>query len=836
MGRMHRIALAQDVFIALVVLLFWMLPTGYSQEPKSAGVLELVSFAAGPNAGLRPGALYFVRANVSNKGASGETAKLVCKFSENPTEETTFEIRLGAGESRIFELPLLVPKKLATALHIQITLMGMENGREVVLEKEGVPFQLNLTAEMANEPVVAAMGVEQVPAERPYWHWPNDDLHESAEMVIGAKVGAGYSRRMIRLEDEGLPDALAWDSVDCFIVADERILANTANQSMLKKWIQRGGRLWVMLDRLPSDSIATLLEADQSIATMDESSILQGTVIMNTSSPLPERDRMISSSVPLRIKRVVQTGGIVTHQLDNWPLAIWFPVGRGEILATTLSPRAWIQPRYNQPDTPEEKRTSYELRPWAFELGMQFFQARSRKPASNSITESDYPLRQIGNPVVSKSIVSLSLGGFIAVLCGLGIYQMWKVGAYRFGWMTPLISLLGCLPLVIASLWIRNEIPETWGRLQIIDVLSDGSNADVREASAIYLDDTTRMQMTSKLESRIDPVPNQDIGVRRWEWTDLQQWSWGNSDWPAGLWRANHQYSLETQGLIVKGSLNENGILLETPPELNSPLQDPLVSFAPGSQLLCSAQEDRLWTAHSSQMAGGERWITGSLISDEQMRRAEIYRSLFETNLGAEARTKRVLYGFMDLWPNAPTWDRDLVHRGTALVSLPIHLQRPNVGTKILVPYSLMACEALHGPGLRTTAFNQKTGRWKKDATIGSVARVRYHLPPEVLPLKFSSIAIEILANAPQRKLIVSRVNQGVVSEIASIESPSIPWNKTLTAATDMPDPNLGYIDLQIEVTSRLGANAEFEQVVNWGIEYVRVHVDGTVLSNAIDP
>jgi hypothetical protein len=147
-----------------------------------------------------------------------------------------------------------------------------------------------------------------------------------------------------------------------------------------------------------------------------------------------------------------------------------------------------------------------------------------------------------------------------------------------------------------------------------------------------------------------------------------------------------------------------------------------------------------------------------------------------------------------------------------------------------------MATEALHEEGRRTTAFNQKTGRWKQDSTIAAIARVRYQVPPEVLPLQFSSIAIEILANAPQRKLILSRVNQGVVSEIASVESPSIPWSKTLTAATDMPDPNLGYIDLQIEVTSRLGANAEFEQVVNWGIEYVRVHVDGTVLSNAIDP
>lgn len=833
---MHRIAHAKNMFLAVAVLFCLMLTRCYSQERKLSEGLELVSVAAGPNTGLRPGTLYFVRAKMFNNGPSEKVAMLVCKFSEYPAEETSYEVRLAAGESQTYELPLLVPKKLERALHIQLTVLGLENGREVVLEKDGVPIISTLTAELATESIVTAMALDPVPASKPYWLWPNDDLHESSEMAIGAKIAAGLTRRMVRVEDEGLPDELAWDLVDCFVVADERILANAANQNMLKRWLLRGGRLWVMLDRLPSNCIAPLLETDQSIATIEEAVILNGIVDTFSFLAKPEKERLISSDIPLRMKRVIQSGGTVTHQLESWPLAVWFPVGRGVILATTLSPRAWITPRFILPDTPEEKRTAYELSPWAFELGPQFFQARSDSRLTNSLKDSDYPLRQIGNPVVSKTIVSWALGSFVVALCGLGIYQMRIGGAVRLGWMAPLISVLGCIPLVFASLWIRSEIPETWGQLQIIDVSSDGSNAVIRGASAMYLTDTTNMHLSSNLESRVEPISKQDVGVRRWEWKDLQQWSWRNDNWPAGLWRANDQVSQATKELIVKGSFDENGLILETPIGLSSPLQDPLVSFSQGSQLLCRAKGERLWVADSSQVAAGERWISGTLISDEQMRRAEIYRSMFESNVVTEARTKRVLYGFTDLWQGGPTWDRQLVRRGTALVSLPIRLQRPIAGSKIHIPYSLMTAEALHEKTRLTTAFNQKTGRWKQDATIGTVAQVRYHLPPEVLPLQASSIAIEVMANAPQRRLVLSKVNDGKVSEIANIESPSIPWSKTLTATKDMPDPNLGFIDLQIEVTSRLGANAEFEQVVNWGIEYVRVHVNGIVLSNAIDP
>lgn len=836
MDRMHFNSRASGVSFAVGILACLILNRGFTQEPRYSQGLELVSAVSGPNAGLRPGSLYFVRASVLNRGAKEETATLVCKFTAFPSDETAYEIRLEAGESRTYELPLLVPRDVARNLDIQVNILGIRDGREVVLEKQGLPMSETITAFKPEETIVAAMAVEPIPESQAYWNWPIDDLHESAEMVISAKVGAGFNRQMLRVEDDGLPSSLSWDVVDCFVVADALFLKNAANQNMLKRWLLDGGRLWVMLDRVPSELLTPLLETDQFLSTVDETEMMNFEVQAVTSVTTSVKDRTIESPVPLKLKRIVQTGGSVTHHVGEWPVAVWFPVGKGEILATTLSPRAWLRPRYILPDTPNDKKTAYELKLWAFELSTRFFQSRPENHRTSSLNESDYPLRQVGNPVVSKSIVNWSLGLFVAALAAVGTYQLRYGGAYRLGWMVPAVAVLGCVPLVLASQWIRSEIPETWGRLQLVDVAADGSNALVRELSSLYLNDSNSMSLQSSIESRIEPMSKQSVGVRRWIWNDLDQWTWRNNNWPSGLWRANSMHSVPLDNLVVKGTLDEKGLVLKTPAGLKTPLQDPMVSFSRGSQLLCSSISENTWFAGSSQIAGGERWISGTLISDEQMRRAEIYRTLFEKKSGLEARGKRILYGFTDVWEGGPTWDRDLVRRGSALVSLPIHLERPIPGRPIQVPYSLMTVEALHQDGIRTNSFNEKSGRWKQDATTGSVARVRFHLPPELKPFQVTSISIEALANAPQRKFILSRMDQGKPSEIVSIENPSIPWGKTLTDPTIMPDPNQGYIDLQVEVTARLGANAEFEQVVNWGIEYIRLHVNGIVLSNAIDP
>lgn len=839
---MHRSILATFLIVLTALLLCICFPhrIAIGQESRDLGGLELGPVSAGPNAGVRPGSPYFVRVRVSNTSAIQKSGKIVCKFSEYPSEETAYAVQLAAGQSRIFELPLLVPKKLnAEVLHIQVLLLGTEGGREVILEKKGKPMTETLVASVGRESIVAAMAVEPESRTTLQWRWPNYDLYESVEMVLGAKVGAGYSRRMLRIEEEGLPDAMAWDVVDCLVLADESMLANPVNQSMLKRWILGGGRLWVMLDRVRSEYVTPLLELDQLIATLDETELMSGVVetINSPSLPkdqrlfVPKDQRLFDSVVPLRLKRITQIGGSVTHLLEGWPLAVWYPVGRGEVLVTTMSPRGWIQPRKLTDETTDEKRTAFQIRPWGLELGPRFFQSRASSRIVSSMIDSNYPLRQIGNPIISKSIVSWALGSFVGILCGFGLYQ-WRFGSSsRMGWMAPLLSGLGCVPIVLASLWVRSEIFETSGRLQFVDVAPDGASANIRETTAVYLNDSTNMQLESEIESRVEPIASADLGVRQWIWSDMQKWSWSSQNWPTGVWRALYGYSRVTQGLVVNGSLHEDGLHLQVPASLPTPLEDPILSFERGTQSLCKSLGDRMWGVDSSQIAEGDRWVTGTLISDEQLRRVEIYQAVFEKNKGIESRNRRVLYGFTDLWSGGPEWDRSLINRGSALVSMPIRLHRPKVGSKIQIPHSLLTGEALHEGGVRTTAFNQDTGRWVLDAPSASTARVRYRVPPEVLPLQITSLKIELMTNAPQRTFTLSRFDKDKMEEVVRLESPSIPWSKTFTATSDLPKHTDGYVDFQVMVSARLESDAGFDQVVNWGIEYLRVQINGVVLS-----
>ncbi len=56
-------------------------------------------------------------------------------------------------------------------------------------------------------------------------------------------------------------------------------------------------------------------------------------------------DRSVERPESVTMKRVIQHGGKVTHEVDGWPAAIWMKVGRGELLLTTLSSSAWLRRR-----------------------------------------------------------------------------------------------------------------------------------------------------------------------------------------------------------------------------------------------------------------------------------------------------------------------------------------------------------------------------------------------------------------------------------------------------------------------------------------------------------
>ena len=69
------------------------------------------------------------------------------------------------------------------------------------------------------------------------------------------------------------PTADAFDGVDHFVVADRRLVNDPAGQLALRRWLEQGGRLWVMLDLADPDAVSGALGNRLGIHIVDRTSL-----------------------------------------------------------------------------------------------------------------------------------------------------------------------------------------------------------------------------------------------------------------------------------------------------------------------------------------------------------------------------------------------------------------------------------------------------------------------------------------------------------------------------------------------------------------------------------
>ena len=237
--------------------------------------------------------------------------------------------------------------------------------------------------------------------------------------------------------------------------------------------------------------------------------------------------------------------------------------------------------------------------------------------------------------------------------------------------------------------------------------------------------------------------------------------------------------------------------------------------------------------------AGGNRWTSASIVSDEQGRRAAVYNELFGRSEARRSSPFRTLYFWTELWPQSPSWNADIERRGAALVSVPINLAIPEVGSKVLIPYSLIKIETQEGNVSISNILNYRTGYWADDASIETRADLTFIMPPEVVPFSASSINIDWDIEAPKRiAKIVWSVNDSPV-KLVELNNPSIPWSGTIVDSRVMQDLTDGRLDLRIEITNEPGLNNQSQNsYVSWRIKHLRISVSGETLprNNLIEP
>jgi hypothetical protein len=806
-------------WILAVYLIGLSLPTAYAQEGIS---LESVGIA--PHGAASHGGLVVVRCNVKNTFTQPQEAYLVARVVGEITSEDRSRVRLSPQEMRTIEIPVRVPPSITeTKVDVEVSIVAVRDGNETLLSQGGEPVMRRVTVfRPTRKNIVTALVAGTEPVVGPDWRWGDNPVFSTMELTLASRIDAELSNDCILLDGAPLPlNPADWQGIDTLIIADAKYLRDGASATTIRSYLTSGGRVWIMLDSIDCDQVTPLLASDQAIFHVDTID-LERCQVNVANIALSEEDRTCHYDRPIPFKRILQRGGTVSHSIDGWPVAMAMPIGRGELVLSTLGSLGWIQRRSSQMASDPAYQSDYELRKWARNI-VDIVHVQRTTPLLK-MAELTYPLERIGNPVVPRSFVAWTLMLFCTALTALGLWRWLAREVRGIGFWIPGLAILASLPIAIAGTLQRRDVPPSVALFQWAQFDSPVGGT-LRESAAVYTNEPTAMDLKSEHFGFVVPDPSIRSGITTVVHEDLESWRLSNAAWPTGLWRYTTESLLPQQSMLVRGEWTGRGLQLRLPSGLPSALSDPILSYAAGMPVLGEERESGTLLFDGSYPAEGERWTLKSLVDDEQRRRNAIYRKLLEGGDRLQVQT-RTLFGWTGLFPEGPDWSSPLERRGAALVSLPISTQRPGVGTAVFIPYPFIEIRT-STTGDSTPIFMDSVGRWISQSSNPSSSQLEFQLPEEVNPMRITSIEVNWDIEAPRREarlFLVPPKSEPI--EIVTLDSPTLPWIGTIEDDSLLESVGDGRIQLKIEVSD----DREPGGTLPWRIKHLRLSVKGTVL------
>ncbi|MFO1065540.1 MAG: hypothetical protein U0892_16875 [Pirellulales bacterium] len=814
----------------------------------NATSLRIQNIRVAPSSRARPGRLLAIRTEIVNKGARVESAKVIARIQGIPNEEGGRRIEVPPGESRVVQMYVRISEKWRRDQRVsfQVALNRPDVEEPVaLLTDEGLPVFDTFEQGIDPERIATAVFLDDEPAEYPEWAWPRTPPHASYEMVVASRVDRDLSRQLILLNKEIFPARAAdLDAIDTMVIASDRILRDAAAMRTLSAWIADGGRIWIMLDKVPIDTVLPLLPDGFSCRLVDDCMLNEFVVETDFTSKMSLQDRSVSSERPLHFRRVASTGAgalhaRVSHTIEGFPAAIWIPYGRGQILLTTLEATAWTEIRTEQRTQQPNLQSNYRLRPWAVPLSIDFYEPmRHQHPLASHDPDSqvvEYPMKHIGSPVLSRGFVLSGLAGFIAALCAAAYICSRSGRLLQFGWITPVFGLAVATPILIASTFVRQEIGSTTARLQTIETVPGGRTVHVHEWMATYLGRSDEGMLKGSTDVRYhrssDGSPGE--GSFSWMWNDIHDWEINSRAWPTWLWTAELSYDLPIDNLTVTGSVDEHGLHLQLPKQLSDGLEDAVMVYAPGDvAVVGNVSSGGVARIDGDTREASSSWLSGGVVNDEQLRRDQVYSRIKPDARGAAFPTFPALIGWTKLWGGGPKWTTERDEPGAALVFLPIKLTGPQPNQKLLVPHSLFRISSPTIDGQTTTAFLNETGKWLDESTSAVTVPIRLTLPTELIPFQAQELRFEFDVSAPQRHVRVMCRDLPDRPVLVELNSPLGAQRFKVVDESILQTMKDGTLELIVEIGERatqsnMGAGSDIGM---WKIEQLRATAVGSVV------
>lgn len=711
---------------------------------------------------------------VVNHDDTDKDARVVVFYTDQPGVQYARDVWVPARSSITTWVPIgpAPPGTQTIGRQIEMLLYDRTGGTDrLVLPAGEEKTRTRMVFYRKREPATAVMldwGPEDAFGER-----EQPQAEAVNQLVRLVRESVNLSDYVSPIPDGPLPPAPdTFDGIDVFVLAGNRLRQDPPGRTALRQWVQQGGTLWVMLDRVDSAVVDPILGDDAPLTVVDRVGLT--TIRLSRISDDPAAADTWDVERPVDLVRVIPSASDqVFYVANGWPAAFTRQLGRGKVLVTTLGDRGWVKtdvPR--DPRTPGRPTTSGPQRKVDLSMATEAVSELASElhppaPANPLTPEVLQPLltEEIGYTIVGRSTAALILGGFVGVLLVLGLVLRRSRRPELVGWLIPVAAVAAAALLVGLGELSRRSIPPTAGAVALVDPVPGSGEAALTGLYALFNPASGPVAVGSNQGAILDLDTEGLTGqLRRRLQKDTDVWAWDGLSLPAGVRTGPFRATARTGRIAAVARFGPNGIegRLETgtyrgatdalvvppgrsPPSREPPSREPLpVRFG----------ADGTFTATGADALPQGNYIAGVVLDDRQQRRQAVYRQLFAGPLPRHLEGRPLLLAWAESGelPFIPPAEGTRVI-GSSLLAVPMEFERPAPGSRVTIPRGFST--------VRRVLDETHTLPVNTIGTESTDMRLRFQLPATVLPLEVEKVTVHARIHAPSRKFTLSTGTDG---------------------------------------------------------------------------
>ena len=581
-----------------------------------------------------------------------------------------------------------------------------------------------------------------------------DTRDEVADLITACRVATDLTNEFTRIDELFMPaDESGLEVFDHIVLADDRITNDFSGMTTLRRWLNNGGHLWVMMDRVKPETLSLLIGDEFRGYAVDRVSLTSFQVdeTPNAADPKGRVGEPMNFDDPVELVQMVVDGFEVSHHVNGWPVAMTMTCGEGKLLVTTLGQRGWMKKHPDGTPRPNDPLKVSEFRPTSQMLNVADSILRLRQPELLTPNSVEPIVREyIGYKIPSWSVVVGTLIGFTIGILAVGFWLM-RIGKLELlVWIGSVMAIAVTFFLIESGRANRMAVPPTIAIFQLIEAIRGTDEMRSDGVLAVYQPEGSQAEIkVSEGGHMIPDMTGMEQSSRRMVTTDLETNYWENLPQPPGVRSTSFERATTNpKRMSAYVTFDQQGLTGKIEGEVKS-VTDAMVATREG-RLALTIGSDGSFTGRGEDVLDKGQFLVASLLDDEQSRRRRTLKELLDNPKRRDYPSSPQLMFWSDSNANGFQFGEGLRLQGSSLYAIPIIIERPKTGTEIVVPSPFLSYVNRSNPDGSQSAslWNPATLEWQKKSGPGQTW-LSIQVPPELLPLSSRRARLDLNVSGP---------------------------------------------------------------------------------------